>query len=384
MSVTSWLVLALRLGFLSFIRRGWRLVLIIVPAALLFAMLTMAIATRLAIHHLTSTKDVVHRALRIGSVPGYRSAVSSYTDAEIRALSNKPGVMAGAALFEDCNVDPSKPVEFTCAAANRTYVEIHDFVLSAARADLDRWDATKSGALVVPAPGNPYHWKVGDSVVMHIVDKGDIPIVISGILDKSVGTSTVYFHREYYEQIFGPTKYWVVWLLVDRPENRQAVLDKVEEDLSSIHRPHTTWKGEDTVTLLLNTSEMLRLVFGVAGFIALVLVVALSMALLIISMERRTIEIATMLALGFRRWTMAASILAEGILIMTCAAALGAFVDWLPFHATPLPFDFIVGVRVPTWLALSVAASGVLFGLLTAAIPAWRTFRLDTLTGLRT
>jgi putative ABC transport system permease protein len=122
--------------------------------------------------------------------------------------------------------------------------------------------------------------------------------------------------------------------------------------------------------------------YVILGIILLVVANTIAMGV-----REKTVDLATILALGFRRWHVVGLVLAESAVIGVAGAALGivgapfvtrAFgrIVSQSFGAFPEP------VLSPETLALSASAA-VLVGLLAGAVPAIRAARLPLAEGLR-
>jgi hypothetical protein len=381
-------MVSLKFAVRSVWRRGLGLVLIVLPASLLFGMFTFLLATEATVKALLEP-GIAAQSFRIGSVEGLASwEATSFSSAEANQIAKIPGVKVAPAGFQPCYMDPNDPTEFNCGATNATYVEIWDMDVHVEPAELARWDGIKNGAIVTAVAAAHHNWKVGDHFNLFYVSekrKGiPLELEIAAISNKFIDPEIVYFHSQYYEQRYNETlRYWVIWVLVDKAERRDAVMQQVETALNEVHRPHQLWPMEMTQQAILSGSKVMREAFRVAGVFSLGLVVFVSVALLILSVEQRTTELAALLAIGYRRGVLARSVLAEGTLLVLPAAVLGAVLVWIPFHDNPIAFDVIFRVRILWQNVVQAIAGGALIGFLAAVIPAWRVYRLDILRGLR-
>jgi len=376
-------MLSFKLALRSLARQKWRLATVIIPTALLFAMVTFALATAMQAHAIGRQLNI-ERSLRMGSVTGYVRSVSQFTPPDLNKLGAIPGVAPGPGSFIPCGVDPNKPNEFICGASNRAYLQVHDYSISTTAEQLDRWDAVRNGAIVVRSVAEKHRWKVGDPITLRLQlnPPRDLQLVITSIQDEYRETG-LYYHYEYLQQLVGNVAFYSIWLLVDSPEHRQAVMDQVDAEFAAVHRPYTLWKGEDVIKMALGSSKTLNALFEAAGLVSGILVLCLAVTLLIVSIEQRRTEYATLMAIGYRRSVIAASILIEGMVLLSISAAIGAFGTFLVFHASELEFSPVMQIHISEWLAAVVTGGGLALGLVSAAIPGWRSLRLDILSALR-
>ena len=102
------------------------------------------------------------------------------------------------------------------------------------------------------------------------------------------------------------------------------------------------------------------------------------------SVATRTVEIATLRALGFGPWPVFISVVAEGVVLALLGALLGAGVAWLLLNRVAFSTGGAVLEMDFGWQMFGVGmlcASTV--GLLGGVMPAWRTVRLSVTDGLR-
>jgi hypothetical protein len=382
-------MIALRLGIRSVMRQGWRVLQIMAPTTLLFGMLAFVLATETVASDLVK-KGVTERTIRLGSVDGYATEAGYFTQAEINHLSSIPGVRATGANFLGCYIDDHSPREFTCAAVSRVYLEARDYAITEQL--LADWEKVKNGAIICGAVAIKHHWKVGDHITLKLQPPSATPVpvslldvIVTGIETKATVTNSILLHNEFLQAAVPvlPAKYWVVWMMIDKADQRRAIMDQIDGDLNSLHRPHTLWRGEDTSALILNGGETVHQAFLVAGVLSLMLVVTLSATMLLVSIERRKTQFATLIALGFRRAVLVRSVFVESILMMFSSAAIGAFTMYLLFHNHPFEFDVVMKVKVSLDVALITAIGGGVLSILTSLLPAWRLYRIDVLSSLR-
>lgn len=383
-------MISLRLAARSVTRRLGALGLIVFPSMLLFGMLTFLFASESAIRRLTAP-GIHQRAFRIGTVDGLSWDAGSFTKADVAKMSTVQGAHLAPYDGVRCSVDLAKLEDLKCGATVRTYVEIWDMNQSFTSAQLDEWEKVPNGALVTRGAANEHGWKVGDHITLHpnkpiFSAKVQLPfdLTVVAVTDKYIDPSMVYFHNQYFDDLYHTTNnYWVVWSLVDTPEERGRVMDSMEAKLKDMAHPHVMWPMEMTEQAILAGSRVLRESFSIAGAASFFVVVCVSVTLLIISIERRRQEFAALLAIGYPRRTLAASILFEGMFLVLPAAVLGALAVWIPFHTKALVFDTIFRVTVHLEDVGLACLVGLGIGLGAALIPAIRVYRLDVLSALR-
>ncbi|MEO9194132.1 MAG: ABC transporter permease [Polyangia bacterium] len=356
---------------------------------LLFGMLTFLFASEATIRQLTAP-GIHQRAFRIGTIDGLAWEAASFSKADTAKMAIVPGAHMAPYDGSRCSVDLSKPEDLKCGATVRAYVEIWAMNQSFTPAQLDAWEKVPNGALVTRGAATEHGWKVGDLVTLHynkasFADpRNPLELVITAITEKYIDPSMVYFHQKYFDDHYNKSaSYWVVWCLVDKPADRAGVMEAMEAKLKDMGHPYVMWPMEMSEQAILSGSQVLRESFRVAGAASFFVIVCVSVTLLIISIERRRQEFAALLAIGFPRRTLAASILFEGVFLVLPAALLGGLAVWLPFHTKALVFDPIFRVWIHGSDVAFAAFAGLAIGLGAALLPAIRVHRLDVLEALR-
>jgi putative ABC transport system permease protein len=113
-----------------------------------------------------------------------------------------------------------------------------------------------------------------------------------------------------------------------------------------------------------------------AVFVALLFSTATMMAQ---SIRERTVELATLKAIGFSDRAVFALIAAESIAIWTCAALLGLLLATIAF---PYAAKMVPGISMP-WVVVEIGlAIAVFIALASALVPGYRAARLNVATAL--
>lgn len=382
---------AFRLASRNVTRRLGTLVFVTLPATLLFAMLTFLSASEATVRQLTAP-GIHQRAFRIGTIDGLSWSAASFSKADVVRLGSVPGAHMAPYSGQRCSVDPAKPEDLRCGSTTRAYVEIWAMNQTFTPEQLDAWERLPNGALVTRAVATLHGWKLGDHISLTYnnplyngVDVHEpLELVVAGITDTYIDPSMIYFHEAYFDERYhASNSYWVVWCLVDAPEARAAMMAAMETKLREMAHPYVMWPMEMTEAAILTGSEVLRESFRVAGLASFFVVVCVGVTLLIISIERRRSEFAVLLAIGFPRRTLAASILLEGVFLVLPGALLGAIAVFVPFHTTALAFDSIFRVWIHVSDVVVTGFIGLSIGLGAALIPALRVYRVNVLGALR-
>jgi putative ABC transport system permease protein len=135
------------------------------------------------------------------------------------------------------------------------------------------------------------------------------------------------------------------------------------------------WKG---LTTLLTTTAWL--VGGIMGFGALLG----AFNTMFNAVQLRTVEIATLRALGFGSGAVLASVLVEAMLLAAVGAAIGMALAWLVFSGAQHSMGgLVIRLSITPRLALTGLIFACLLGLAGGFLPALRAVRMPVATALR-
>jgi ABC-type lipoprotein release transport system permease subunit len=372
----------LRFVLMSVLRRRLALVLVVLPTTILFMMLTVLIAT-FGTMRLLDRPSVDARGVRVGVLDGVSPDRTWFSPADVAHLAKIPGVILSPEIFSHCHVNDNEK-SFECTMCGTAYAQIWDNDMHNSLEDLERWDAVPNGVILTRPLADLHHWKVGDHITLHENTAAalTLELVVTSISETYRNPMLAYVHTKYHEQLAQTDeKFWVVWILVDQAARRPEVMKQVNSILE-LH-PHVVWKMEQAKQFITSTSEVIRSVFIGAGVLSVLLILCITVTLLIVSIEQRTAEFATLRALGFRAGTLARSTLWEGAMLLLPGALLGGLAVYWKFHGQGLVFDPLFQVVVTPFELLLGIACGPALGLIAAIVPAWRVLRIDVLTALR-
>jgi putative ABC transport system permease protein len=243
-------------------------------------------------------------------------------------------------------------------------------------ADFQRY---RDGAIVGRQTMRKYNWKVGDRITLKsTVWPTDLDLRIVGEIPNE-RAPMLWLNREYLDQALkaqgrpGLGIAGIIWLRAASPERVNGIMRTVDE-LSRNSEAETASETE---------KSFFSNFFGsLQGFVTIILIVTGLVALCIVfiaantasmAIRERSREIAVLKAIGFRRSTIFATLLAEAMTLATVSGVLGvlaalgitrllsAFARW---NDTLGPLgNFTITADVVIWgLALSLAV-GVLAGI---------------------
>ena len=296
---------------------------------------------------------------------------------KVRQVDGVVGAMAqtwfGGAFEEEGKVTfPNFAVEVDHVA------EVYpDYPIAAQHmADFRRY---RDGAIVGGQVMKQYGWKVGQRVTLRSTAwPVDLDFRIVGFIDNDRAPQ-FWFNTEYLDQALkaagrpGLGIAGMIWVRVDDPARVNAVMRQIDE-LS---------RNSDAETASETEKSFISNFFGsLSGFITIILIVTALVALCIVfiaantasmAVRERAREIAVLKAIGFRRRTIFATLLAEAMTLATVSGVagvlaalgitrlLGAFARWSDTLG-PLG-NFTLTPDVVVWGLLLSLAVGLLAGI---------------------
>lgn len=218
-----------------------------------------------------------------------------------------------------------------------------------------------------------YGWKVGDRIVFEGIGFPDVEVTLRACYD-GPERSSFYFHRDYLDELMGRegkvTFFNVICNSIDDLPSVAARIDAqfANSDAPTVTETERAFQGQ-WVSMLGNVRVLLRSIALACAF-AMICVAANTLAMMA---RERAHEIAIMKTLGFTPGLILVLLLLEVAILCALAAAAGAggakllFTIDGPWH--DIGNGFLLGFRVPTWLALSAIPAGILVGWLSALLP---------------
>ncbi len=252
----------------------------------------------------------------------------------------------------------------------------------------------KTGAIAGRNLAARFGWKTGDRIHLQgtFFDL-DLDLILRGIYSGGSDDGTnLYFHWDYFNEgmkkTFGP-RYDFTGFFTVRATSAAAV-PEVARQIDALFRNSnapTKTEGERTFVLsFLSTMGNIRLlVSGVCSVVILtiVLVAANTMAL---SIRERVREIGVLKALGFRTSHVLGLLLGESVLLALCGSLVGAVVSkilYSRFRIADITEGFIQSLRVTPGTLVVCVLIGILIGIVSAGLPAWRAARRPVIEALR-
>lgn len=256
------------------------------------------------------------------------------------------------------------------------------------------WTADPCGAMVGRQLAKRTGWKVGQRVTLKgTIFPGDWDFTVRGIYDgrtPNVDTTVMAFgYRCINEKVPEARKDKVGYFAVriDDPSRSPEVAANVDALFAnSAYETKTESERAFQLSFVAMSGAILAAVrivsYVILGIILLVVANTIAMGV-----RERTVDFATILALGFRRRHVVALVLAESAIIALAGGAVGLagapFVTTTfgkliskSFGAFPEP---VIAVETLVWSA----AAALVVGLLAGALPAARVSRLAVAVGLR-
>lgn len=372
---------SLRLAWLSFIRRRFGILLIVVPIMVLFSLLTLLCE----VEHGLGALQVDEQDRRVIRVGAPEAKEYYFTRAETEQIGHLPHVVShGVQTFAPYHSDPKaseKSRSMLPTSAN--YLRIWRNQITMTEDGYARWEHDKNGVILSKDTAKELGWTEGQHVTMPSLQPGAPPAqcVVSYIGEPGIGGfPVIYSHPEFIDELMGtPLTYWVVWVQVDEAANRDTVMDEVRNAFPG--RPIRLWRMEDTKSLIGGGSRLIITVLRGAGALALVLFVTIALTLITLSLEERRREFATVRAIGAERGFVFRVIVWEALLLLGSGIVLGSAAVLIALPGGIRPVSFYVPV---TWGPAAVAAAaGLVATVAITWIPARRTAALDPLTALR-
>lgn len=258
-------------------------------------------------------------------------------------------------------------------------------------AGLDALAKSRVGALISPELERKYGWKVGDQIpllspatlqtngsdiwtfnvvgtyTIHEIGGtgGDMIVINNAYLDRAryQGSSTVqHFH-----------------VVTTDPRQAIAVAEAIDHEFAnSANETRTESYRESAQAQMQSIGDLNFTIRSVVGavFAALLFSTATMMAQ---SVRERTVELATLKAVGFSDRAIFSLIAAESIAVWTVAAAVGLLLATIAF---PYASRMVPGISMP-WVVVGIGlAIAVVIALASASIPALRAARLNVATAL--
>ncbi|MXN77302.1 FtsX-like permease family protein [Burkholderia sp. 4701] len=282
---------------------------------------------------------------------------------------------------------------FAQFAVSDNYLDLYpEFILPAQqRADYVR---DRKGCLIGRQLANQFGFKVGDVIpIKGTIYPGTWDFVVRGILDgrdESTITRQLIFHWDYLNERVRKTtprqadQVGVYVFGIARPDDAAAVSRNVDA-LFRNSLAETLTETEQAFQLgFVAMSNQIIAAIRVVSYVVIVIIMAVMANAMAMSARERTVEYATLKALGFGPGFLAALVFGESLVI----AAIGGSLGMLAMPPAAHLFKQATGGVFPVFnvsaqtFALQAACS-LAVGLAAALVPAWQAARVRVVEGLR-
>ncbi|RQR51498.1 ABC transporter permease [Burkholderia sp. Bp9125] len=282
---------------------------------------------------------------------------------------------------------------FAQFAVSDNYLDLYpEFILPAQqRADYVR---DRKGCLIGRQLANQFGFKVGDVIpIKGTIYPGTWDFVVRGILDgrdESTITRQLIFHWDYLNERVRKTtprqadQVGVYVFGIARPDDAAAISRNVDA-LFRNSLAETLTETEQAFQLgFVAMSNQIIAAIRVVSYVVIVIIMAVMANAMAMSARERTVEYATLKALGFGPGFLAALVFGESLVI----AAIGGSLGMLAMPPAAHLFKQATGGVFPVFnvsaqtFALQAACS-LAVGLAAALVPAWQAARVRVVEGLR-
>jgi putative ABC transport system permease protein len=259
---------------------------------------------------------------------------------------------------------------------------------------MERWLATRTGAVVGRAIATKYGWEIGDRVPIQATvwrpkDGGATwEFEIVGIYDgkeKETDTTQFLFRDDFFQENrnFGPGSVgWYILRIAD--PDRAVVVAKAVDDgfANSPAETKTETEGafmQSFANQMGNIGAIVTFIVSVV-FLTILLVAGNTMAQ---SVRERTQEIGVLKALGFSGGSVLGMVLGESLVVAILFGGLGLALGYaMVSQGDPTGGFLPIFFFAPEYLALGVALV-LLLGVAAGLLPALSAMRLNTVDALR-
>ncbi|HCF57818.1 MAG TPA: peptide ABC transporter permease [Myxococcales bacterium] len=274
-----------------------------------------------------------------------------------------------------------------------TYLKVYDEYVAPAD-QLAAWMADPCGAMAGKSLAERFDWQIGDRVTLkNAVYPGEWTFTVRGIYagrTPQIDTTLFAFgYRCINERLPEELRDYVgiYTIVVDDPARSAQVAAQIDAMFANSAYPTRTESERSfQMSFIAMSSAILTAVRIVAYGVLLILLLVVGNTLAM-NVREKTVDLATLRALGFRRRHVAALVLVESLVIGLAGAAVGlllappvlsGFVRVVSESFGPIGTVVITG---PTYALALGASVGV--ALLAGLLPALRAARLQVAEGLR-
>jgi putative ABC transport system permease protein len=326
-------------------------------------------ARRVVTRHATglgNTMPIAHRE-RIRQIPGVEQVAASQW---FGGVYKDP-----ANFFAQFAIDAEHFTDIYPDFVPQTAQQMEDFV------------KLRTGALAGVNLAERFGWKVGDKITLEgAIFPVDPELTITGLIEGGGSESTLYFHWDYFNELFPQNIAGIFVLKATNADDIPAISQSVDDMFSSTTAPTKT-ESEAAFALsiasMFGNVRLLVLSISTVVLFTVILVAANTMAM---SIRERTGEIAILRTLGFAPGRVLGMMIAESVLIAAAGGLAGSLVAKTIFRSmdmTSLSGGIISSFTV-RWstVALSLGIS-LLVAAFSTLVPAYAASRLPISVAVR-
>ncbi len=293
--------------------------------------------------------------------------------------------------------NPNKEKEFfaNMAVDPESFLRVYDEI-SLTPEEKKAWLSNRRGAIVGDQLARKFGWKVGDKVTLEgTIFPGNWDFEISGIYRatrKSADRNSFYFHWNYMnESLPEQRKDKVGWIAsrISDP-SRSAEISKKIDQLFSGYPDQTLTMSERQ--LAISFMGMLTAVLTAINVVSLVILAIMLLILgntIAMGVRERTNEYGVLRAIGFMPRHLVMFILGEAATLGLIGGGLGLLCAYGMINNGIGPAleenmgNFFPVFRVSSSTALMALGLSILLGIVAAAIPAYRSSRIEIVDAIR-
>lgn len=375
-------MVALRLAWASYKSRGRTLVLVFLPIALLFSLVTMMVSLEVVLRA-QAAPGVDERLFRISP-----NGPPFLTAAAVRKIQAIPGV-ANIAPKAGVNCTSADGVDgkFGCFGTDAAFIHMCGQLQYVPPEALAKWNSQPNGVIVGRDLAAKYNFKEGQPLFATIDKKLNSSFIVSYVTSTGTRQGDAWMHVAAADSVRGTEAgtYQGGWVETTTPEVRDAVIKQVEGVFENTAAVMTIVRAEDMKSLMLGASSLVVSLLRAAGVLSLGLVLFVTLAVLTISTEARRVEIATLLAIGFKKSTVLATVSIEAVMIVLPGAFIGSVAVYSYFSRHPFRMDDVGRFSfqpTPADVAFAVLG-GIVMAAMVGAVPGRRAASIDVLDAIR-
>ncbi|MDA2931519.1 FtsX-like permease family protein, partial [Acidobacteria bacterium AH-259-O06] len=247
----------------------------------------------------------------------------------------------------------------------------------------------RTGAIAGENLADRFEWKIGDKIHLKgALFSFDPELTLRGIYEGgSDEGNTLFFHWDYFNEGMGNTDFTGTYSI--RARSAEDVPQIAEQVDALFQNSAAPTKTESEKAFLLGFVEMMGNVqFFITSICAVVIFAILLVAAntMAMSIRERVREIGVLKALGFRKLQILSLLLGESIFLALGGALIGSWSARILYSGVSMAKvtgGMIQRFYVTPGTLLLCAAIGLLVGILSAGIPAWRASQRSVVDALR-